>query len=187
MVRAAVDALAPPDPPLVEPWGVSLAEIVNRSTSRRVPGQDLLLKQADRFGALRLDLRSITIDASEAKWDAVTAIRLQQLGEGMVHNVVERELLRALKLPIPGKRLAANKVGLLADHITGIMLESFAHKVGDSPLVRPTMGAVEYRSLLKRKQTLAVGGVATGLFLLYPGATDLVLGVARERGIAITG
>ena len=171
-----------PSVPAVEPWSLSLAELVG--SSEVVPGPAIkVLSLLDSFGCIRVGPTGLGFDGTDVPWGDVREVRVAQLFELLTRTALEKEVerLRRLLPPVPGRKWVVGRALAMFQALVG---RAWATSGSGSATAVCT---VRYRSRFGRERELHPGIVAVLVLAALPQVNESLIATARSHGVSVSG
>jgi len=180
-LQAALERIAGPERPLVAPWGVSVGDLVARAWDVPRPAK-ALLRQLNRFGAVRLSPDGVGMDDDDVAWDRLVEVHLASLIKVLQEDAVERELVRLGRFlpPVPGRTWLLRRVSRV---VSALVTRFTPRTERESPLVPFELVR---RGRAGRLSTVGGGVVSALLWAAVPEASAVLVAECEERGVLVT-
>lgn len=171
--------LAPPMEPLTEPWEVSTGGLIRRLYD--VPAvASKVLRQLDRFGAVRIAPTLVGFDNKDVPWVKIRSVQTRPLRDTLTETALDREVERLRKLlpPVPGRKWVLERAAAALGELSRAALDRTAAE----SVNRSVVASIEYSGGLGRKATMSAGLIVSAVLGLVPDANRILMDMAEQHG-----
>ena len=179
-LAAILDRMPMPDAPVGAPWDFSAATLL---TPRLPPGTRWLAGRLDRFGAVRLTPRSITLDTvGPISWSDIVEVRTRPRLDALTGAARDTLITNLARLVPVGSGPARRILGDAADAVLAIVQRA---RREDNDGAAPVPVELVYRNR-RRRQDIVTPGPLSAPVLALPRVAASILATAERHAVPIS-
>ena len=182
-LRDALDTIATPTLPLMEPWELSMAALL-----RKHPAVPSVLSKAagslDRLGAVAVSPTGLGFDGQHAEWGEIVRLETDSarhvLGTLSLQHELER--LRAALPPVPGRKWAVGKV---SESLLTLLNRGLDKVLSEDSVGASVVAGVYVQARFNREKVVASGLFGALVLTALPEVNSAILATAKQTGILV--